>query len=257
MRIDIISLFPQVFLPYIKTSMMRKAEELGVIRIILHNLRDFALDKHRTTDDYPYGGGMGMVLKPEPIYNALQAVFQECGKENCPRHRVILTCPQGITFNQSLAEELAKEPHLVIICGHYEGVDERVREWVDEEISLGDFVLTGGEIPAMAIVDAVTRLQPNVLSEETAVREESFTSGILEYPQYTRPQTFQGMEVPAVLVSGHHQQVDRWRRARALERTFFRRPDLLTREKLTDEDIKILKEILEKIRNLLGKEDAV
>ncbi len=253
MRIDIISLFPQVFLPYIHTSMMRKAVERGIVRIFLHNLRDYALDKHRTTDDYPYGGGAGMLLKPEPIYNALEEVKRECKEGGCEGHKIILTSPQGIPFKQTLAEELAKEGHLVIICGHYEGVDERVLDWVDEEISLGDFVLTGGEVPAMAIVDAVVRLQPSVLSEEGAAREESLSSGILEYPQFTRPSEFQREEVPPILRSGNHQEVAKWRRRRALERTLFRRPDLLAGAKLSKEDIQILREIMEDLKNLLTK----
>jgi tRNA (guanine37-N1)-methyltransferase len=253
MRIDIISLFPQVFLPYINTSMMRKAQEQGIARIYLHNLRDFATDKHRTTDDYPYGGGAGMLLKPEPIYNALEEVKRECGREGCKGHKVILTTPQGLPFNQRIAEELAKEGHLVIICGHYEGVDDRILDWVDEEISLGDFVLTGGEIAALAIVDAVVRLLPCVLSEEEAVREESFSSGILEHPQFTRPAEFLGEEVPEVLLSGNHQEVARWRRRRALERTLFRRPELLASASLSEEDIEILKEILEDLKSILRK----
>lgn len=253
MRIDIISLFPQVFLPYIQTSMMRKAVERGIVRIFLHNLRDYATDKHRTTDDYPYGGGAGMLLKPEPIYNALEKVKKECEREGCGGHKVILTSPQGMPFKQALAEELAKEGHLVIICGHYEGVDDRVLDWVDEEISLGDFILTGGEIPAMAIMDAVVRLQPAVLSEEESAREESISSGILEYPQFTRPAEFRGEEVPSVLRSGNHQEVARWRRRRALERTLFRRPDLLMEAELSKDDIKILKEIMEDLRTILAK----
>jgi len=253
MRIDIISLFPQVCLPYIETSMMRKAIERGIVRIFLHNLRDYALDKHRTTDDYPYGGGVGMLLKPEPIYNALEEVKKRCGEEGCERHKIILTSPQGIPFKQAIAEELAKEGHIVIICGHYEGVDDRVLDWVDEEISLGDFILTGGEIPAMAIMDAVVRLQPAVLSEETAAREESLSSGILEHPQFTRPGEFKGEEVPPILRSGNHQEVARWRRRRALERTLFRRPDLLREGELSKEDKEILKEIMEDLKTLLTK----
>ncbi|MBC7326885.1 tRNA (guanosine(37)-N1)-methyltransferase TrmD [bacterium] len=254
MRIDIISLFPQVFLPYIQTSMMRKAQERGIAHIFLHNLRDFAMDKHRTTDDYPYGGGAGMLLKPEPIYNALEDVKRQCGEEGCVKHRIILTSPQGMRFNQSLAEELAKESHLVIICGHYEGVDDRVLDWVDDEISLGDFILTGGEIPAMAIVDAVVRLQPDVLSEEEALREESVSSGILEYPQFTRPAVFEGEEVPSILRSGNHQEVARWRRRRALERTLFRRPDLLISANLSMEDLQILKDIMRDLQIILEKQ---
>lgn len=255
MRIDIISLFPQVFLPYIQTSMMRKALERGIAKIYLHNLRDFAMDKHRTTDDYPFGGGAGMLLKPEPIYNALEEVKRECGEEGCQGHKVILTSPQGIPFKQTIAEELAKERHLVIICGHYEGVDDRVLDWVDEEISLGDFILTGGEIPAMAIVDAVVRLQPSLLSEEEAAREESIASGILEYPQYTRPAEFRGEKVPPILRSGNHQAVARWRRRRALERTLFRRPELLMEAKLSKEDIKILEEVMEDLKAILAKNE--
>ncbi|MGB9607815.1 MAG: tRNA (guanosine(37)-N1)-methyltransferase TrmD [bacterium] len=251
MRIDIISLFPQVFLPYIHTSMMRKAVERGIARIVLHNLRDYALDKHRTTDDYPYGGGAGMLLKPEPIYNSLEEIKRECVAEGCQGHKVILTSPQGIPFRQAIAEQLAKETHLIIICGHYEGVDDRILDWVDEEISLGDFILTGGEIAALAIVDAVVRLLPSVLSEEEAARDESLSSGILEYPQFTRPAEFLGEEVPKVLLSGNHQEVERWRRRRALERTLFRRPDLLASANLSQEDYEILEEIMKDLKAIL------
>lgn len=222
MRIDIITLFPEMFAP-LDVSIIRRAREAGHIDIVLHQLRDYAFDKHRMVDDVPYGGGAGMVMKPEPAFAAIRAVQQM----TTPRARVVLLTPHGQRLDQRLVETLAGYPRLMLICGHYEGLDQRVVDaLVDEEVSLGDFVLTGGEIPAMALVDAVARLQPEVL-DEASLHQESFTHGLLEAPHYTRPRAWEGMEVPAVLLSGHHAEIERWRRRESLLRTAMRRPDLL------------------------------
>lgn len=239
MKFDILTLFPGMFDGPFGESIIKRAVENGLIDIRLHNIRDYAFDKHRTADDYPYGGGAGMVMKPEPL-----AACIEEARAARPAARVILTTPQGKPFNQPLAEELAREEELLIICGRYEGVDERVRElFVDDEISLGDFVLTGGEIAAMVIVDAVSRLIPGVLGSDESAAGDSFSDGLLEYPQYTRPPEFRGLGVPAVLLSGNHQEIARWRRRLALQRTWQKRPDLLAMARLTEEDRKCLREL--------------
>lgn len=228
MRIDIITLFPDMFAP-LEHSIIKRARAGGHVDICLHQLRDYATDKHRCVDDIPYGGGAGMVLKPEPLFAAIRAVQQMA----TPRARVLHMTPQGRRLDQSAVEVLAGYSRLLIICGHYEGIDQRVVDaLVDEEISLGDFVLTGGEIPAMALVDAVSRLQPEVL-DEASLDQESFTHGLLEAPQYTRPREFEGLGVPAILLSGHHAEIDRWRRESSLRRTAQRRPDLLATAELT------------------------
>ncbi|MCR4401891.1 MAG: tRNA (guanosine(37)-N1)-methyltransferase TrmD [Firmicutes bacterium] len=239
MRIDVLTLFPGMFSGPLSESIVARARERGLVEVHIHDIRDFAQDKHRVADDYPFGGGAGMVMKPEPIFAAVEHVTGgEAGAG-----RVILMSPQGAVFTQEMAVRLAREPHLVVICGHYEGVDERVREaLVDEEISIGDYVLTGGELPAMVVIDALTRLVPGVLEEES-VAAESFTSGLLDYPQYTRPREFRGMTVPEVLVSGDHEKVRIWRRRQALARTLERRPDLLRKAGLTPEDLRLLQEI--------------
>lgn len=228
MRIDIITLFPEMFAP-LECSIIRRARDAGRIEIVLHQLRDYATDKHRMVDDVPYGGGAGMVMKPEPAFAAVRAVQQMA----TPRARVILMSPQGPRLEQRSVERLAGYPRLLVFCGHYEGVDQRVVEaLVDEEVSLGDFVLTGGEIAAMALVDAVARLQPEVL-DAASLDQESFTHSLLEAPHYTRPREWEGMEVPAVLLSGHHAEIERWRRRESLLRTATRRPDLLREAALT------------------------
>jgi tRNA (guanine37-N1)-methyltransferase len=239
MKFDILTLFPGMFDGPFGESIIRRAVERGLIDIRLHNVRDYAADKHRTTDDYPYGGGAGMIMKPEPLAACIEKVTAER-----PAARVILTSPQGKPFNQQLATELAREEELLIICGRYEGVDERVRDiFVDDEISLGDFVLTGGEIAAMVIVDAVSRLIPGVLGSEESAAGDSFCDGLLEYPQYTRPPEFRGVAVPEMLLSGNHREIARWRRRMALQRTWFRRPDLLATARLTEEDREYLREL--------------
>lgn len=239
MRVDVLTLFPGMFSGPFSESMLQRAVQAGALRLAVHNIRDYAAGRHQVTDDYPFGGGPGMVLKPEPIFGAVEAVTHGAEGEA----RIILMSPQGRPFEQAVAAELAREEWLVFICGHYEGVDERVRSHLAcEELSIGDYVLTGGELPAMVVIDAVTRLLPGVLAEGSA-GEESFTTGFLEYPQYTRPRVFRGWEVPEVLLSGDHERVRVWRRREALRRTLELRPDLIGRVPLTAEDLAILAEL--------------
>ncbi|MGQ9628158.1 MAG: tRNA (guanosine(37)-N1)-methyltransferase TrmD [Anaerolineae bacterium] len=234
MHFDILTLFPAMFQGPFQESMIKRAVEAGLVSIAIHNIRDYAPGKHRMTDDMPYGGGGGMVMKPEPIFAAVEAILGEGNPTDTP---IILLSPQGRIFTQEVARELARNRRILLICGHYEGVDERVRQHLaTDEISIGDYVLTGGEIPAMVIVDAVTRLIPGVLGDPGAVFEDSHVDGLLEYPQYTRPAEFRGYKVPEVLLSGDHARVARWRRNEALRRTWERRPDLLKRARLSEED---------------------
>ncbi|OQA25571.1 MAG: tRNA (guanine-N(1)-)-methyltransferase [Verrucomicrobia bacterium ADurb.Bin345] len=220
LQIDVITIFPQMLAGFLGESMLKRAVRMGKADIRMVNLRDYTTDAHRTTDDRPYGGGPGMIMKPEPIFSAVEAVRGE-------KARVILMTPQGRRFDQAMARELSRESHLVFICGHYEGVDERVRAaLVDDEISIGDYVLTNGALPAAVVIDAVVRLLPGVLGAEGAAEQDSFEGGLLEHEQYTRPAEFRGMRVPDVLVSGDHAEIARWREARAQERTLERRPDL-------------------------------
>ncbi|MHB9096156.1 MAG: tRNA (guanosine(37)-N1)-methyltransferase TrmD, partial [Eubacteriales bacterium] len=238
MKIDILTLFPEMFEGPLTSSIIKRARDKGLLDINMTNIRDFAHDKHRVVDDYPFGGGAGMVMKPEPIFEAVEFVR---GKGGPSTPRVILLCPQGKVFNQEMAKNLAKETHLILICGHYEGIDERVREkLVDEEISIGDFVLTGGEIPAMVLVDSLSRMIPGVLKEEESFLTDSFYDGLLEYPQYTRPREYEGMTVPEILLSGDHEKIRVWRRRMSLKRTLKRRPDLLKKSALAEEDKKLL-----------------
>jgi tRNA (guanine37-N1)-methyltransferase len=220
-RIDIITLFPGMLEGVLGESMLRMARERGVVDVRVVDLRDYTEGRHRVADDYPFGGGGGMVLKPEPLFAAVEAV-------RGPESHVVLLCPQGTTFTQATATRLARVRHLVLLCGHYEGVDERVRaHLVDEEVSIGDYVLTGGELPAMVMLDAVVRLLPGALGDPDGAVRESFVAGRLDYPQYTRPAEFRGLSVPEVLLSGDHGRIARWRRREALRRTLARRPDLL------------------------------
>jgi len=224
LRIDVITIFPRMLDGFLGESMLKRAANAGKVQFRCVNLRDFTSDVHRTTDDRPYGGGPGMIMKPEPIFEAVESV-------NDAESRVILMTPQGRPFTQKAAEELSREKHLVFVCGHYEGVDERVRQaLVTDEISIGDYVLTNGVLPAAVVIDAVVRLLPGVLGGEGATEDESFTSGRLEYEQYTRPAEYRGMKVPDILVSGNHEEIARWRAKRAAERTRERRPDLLAKE---------------------------
>lgn len=239
MRIDILTLFPQFFSSIFATSILQRAVANELVLLNTVDIRDFAYDKHRIVDDYPYGGGAGMVMKPEPIARAIAATRQPQNNT-----RVIYMSPQGQVFNQEKALELASFDQLVILCGHYEGVDERVIErYVDEEISIGDFVLTGGELPAAVLVDAVVRLLPGVLGSSQSAAEDSFSDGLLEYPQYTRPPEFEGLTVPEVLLSGHHGKIAAWRRQESLRRTLERRPDLLAKASLTKTDQAFLKQL--------------
>jgi len=236
MIFDILTLFPEMFDSFLKTSILGKAIDRKRIEVYCHNIRDYAVDKHRMTDDTPFGGGSGMVMKPEPLVRSIEAVQQ--GR---PEARVILLSPQGRVFNQKVAVELARQPGLILVCGRYEGVDERVKEIaIDEEISIGDFILTGGEVGAMVLIEAIARLLPGVLGDEQSLKEESFSQGLLEYPQYTRPREFMDHEVPDILLSGDHQKIAAWRRKKSIEQTLSKRPELLDSADLTEEDEKVL-----------------
>lgn len=240
MNIHILSLFPEMFTGVFNSSILKKAQEKNEVEINVVNFRDYSGNKHHQVDDYPYGGGAGMVLKPEPIFNAIEALPPSRGTNR----RIILLCPQGERFTQKKAEELAMEQELVFICGHYEGYDERIREYlVTDEISIGDFVLTGGELAAMTVVDSVVRLLPNVLGNAESHEKDSFSTGLLEHPHYTRPVEYRGYKVPDVLMSGNHAAIDKWRKQQSLYRTFTRRPDLLDQIELTSEQECLLKEI--------------
>lgn len=240
MKIQVLSLFPEMFEGVFGNSILHKAQEQGRVELHVTNFRDYSTNKHKQVDDYPYGGGAGMVLKPEPLFAAVEDVKAKA--ENPPR--VILMCPQGERFTQKKAEELAQEESLLFICGHYEGYDERIREHlVTDEISLGDFVLTGGELAAMTVIDSVVRLLPDVLGNQVSHQDDSFSTGLLEHPQYTRPAEFNGLKVPDVLLSGNHAKIEEWRRQESLRRTFERRPDLLETAELTEADRTFLKSL--------------
>ena len=242
MLIDVITIFPEMVAVPLQQSILKRAADKGLLEVRVHNLRDFTQDKHQTVDDYPYGGGAGMLMKPEPIFRAVNSLKQE-------KTKVILMCPQGEVFSQPKARELAKEEHLLFICGHYEGVDERVRDYlVDEEISIGDYVLTGGELPALVVIDSLSRMIPGVVKEIDSVIQDSFYNGLLDYPQYTRPAEFSGYKVPEVLLSGHHENIALWRRKEALRRTFLKRPDLLAKKELSKEEIRLCQEIKKELK---------
>ncbi len=239
MRIDIITLFPEMFESILNTAIFKRAGERNIVRVFVRNIRDYTHDRHHTVDDYPYGGGAGMVLKPEPIFEAVEAVFDEIDKRslNMNKVHIILLTPQGRQFTQKIAAELSKHDHLILICGHYEGFDERIREHlINDEISIGDYVLSGGETAAMVVADAVIRLVPDVLGSSDSPVEESHSSGLLEYPQYTRPPEYRGWKVPEILLSGNHGEIARWRREQAIFRTATRRPDLLKSAELSPEE---------------------
>lgn len=234
MHFDILTLFPEMLTGFLNHSILKRAQEKESFTYDLINFRDFTEDKHKKVDDYPYGGGAGMVLTPQPIFDAVADVKK---RRNSRNPRVILMCPQGETYNQKKAEQLVKEDHLIIICGHYEGYDERIREYlVTDEISVGDYVLTSGELGALIIVDSVVRLLPQALGNIQSAQEDSFTTGLLEHPHYTRPQNFRGMKVPEVLLSGNHAEIAKWRKYESLKRTFERRPDLLHDIELSDQE---------------------
>lgn len=238
MKIHVLSLFPDMFTGVFGASILKKAQEKGAVELAVTDIREYSENKHKQVDDYPYGGGAGMVLKPEPMFNAVEAITE--GR----KPRVILMCPQGERFTQKKAEELATEEDLVFLCGHYEGYDERIREHlVTDEISIGDFVLTGGELPAMTVIDAVVRLLPGVLGQEDSHIQDSFSTGLLEHPHYTRPADFRGMKVPDILLSGNHAKIEAWREEQSFKRTLERRPDLFEALELTDKQMKVLEKI--------------
>lgn len=240
MRFDVLTLFPAMFEAVLGDSIIGRAREKGILEMGFTDIRDYTKNKHRKVDDYPYSGGGGMLMSPQPVYDAYMSIAE--GLDYKPL--TIYMSPQGKTFNQGVAKELSKEKHIVLLCGHYEGIDQRVLdEIVDMEISMGDFVLTGGEIPAMAVIDTVSRMIPGVLSTESSYENESHYSGLLEYPQYTRPQVWHDKEIPEVLISGHHANVEKWKHEMALKVTKEKRPDMLSAANLTKEDIEFLKKI--------------
>jgi tRNA (guanine37-N1)-methyltransferase len=245
MKIDILTLFPNMFEGVFGESILKRAQEKNAVSINVMNFRQFSDNKHQTVDDYPYGGGAGMVLKPQPIFDAVDYIKQK--SQSNPR--IILLCPQGERYTQKKAEELAQEEHLILICGHYEGYDERIRQYlVSDEISIGDYVLTGGELAAMVITDSVVRLLPGVLGNEDSPVKDSFSSGLLEHPQYTRPADFRGMKVPEILLSGDHQRIEEWREKESLRRTFLRRPDLLNNYPLNEKQQAWLEEFKKEMK---------
>ena len=240
MRIDILTLFPEMCETVMNESVIGRAQKADKVKIVCTNIRDYANNKHSKVDDNPYGGGMGMIMSAQPIYNAYKALYTE----DEPKPHLVYLSPKGRTFNQQKAVELSKLDRLVLLCGHYEGVDERVlEEIVDEEISIGDYVLTGGELPALVVADAVCRMLPGVLSDELCFSEESHFAGLLEYPQYTRPAEWHGRAVPEVLLSGNHKNIEEWRRGKSLTITMEKRPDMLTEDNLSEKDKKLLKKL--------------
>lgn len=240
LRIHVLTIFPEIFASPLRESILKRAQEKSLVRVELHDLRQFTTDRHRTTDDDPYGGGPGMIMTPEPLVRGIDTL-----RDDNPGIHVILTCPQGGVFTQERAGELARKCALLFVCGRYGGVDERARAFVDEEISIGDYVLTGGELPALVMMDAIIRLVPHVLGNEASAEDDSFSEVLLDAPQYTRPRDFRGHQVPAVLLSGNHEQIRQWRRREALRRTLHRRPELLCRALLSPEDRALLNEVNE------------
>jgi len=238
LRLHVLTIFPEIFTSPLRESILQRAQEKSLVRVELHDLRQFTTDRHRSTDDDPYGGGPGMIMKPEPLVRGIEKL-----RAAEPEMHAILTCPQGRLFTQELARELARKETLLFVCGRYGGVDERVRTMVDDDLSIGDYVLTGGELAALVMMDAIIRLVPGVLGNEASAADDSFAEFLLEAPQYTRPREFRGQEVPAVLLSGHHQLIWRWRRREALRRTLERRPELLQRATLGADDQALLAEI--------------
>ncbi len=241
-RIDILTLFPGYFEGPLTVSMIKRAVAKKAVDIRLHDLRKYTTDKHHTADDVPYGGGAGMVMKPEPLVRALSAI-----RRGRKKVKTLLMSPQGRRFDHALAVELSREKSILLICGHYEGVDERLMKWIDGEVSLGDYVLTGGEPAAAVLVDALVRLLPGVVGDRQSVEKDSFFNGLLDYPHYTRPRSFQGMKVPEVLLSGNHARIERWRKKESLKNTLAKRPDLLERAALAEADLKLLREAQEEL----------
>lgn len=243
MRIHLLTIHPPMCTGPLEESILGKAREKGLLDARVVNIRDFATGKHQITDDYPYGGGAGLVMKPEPIFDAVEWCLANAREGNGRKARIILMCPQGELFTQEKAWELAQEAHLIFVCGRYEGVDERVRTLVTDELSIGDYVLTGGELPALVIIDAVARLIPGVVGDQASVWQDSFSNGLLEGPQYTRPPEYRGLRVPEILLSGDHAKIRRWRRKESVRRTYLRRPDLLGNLRQTPEDASLLEEV--------------
>jgi tRNA (guanine37-N1)-methyltransferase len=269
MQFEVFTLLPEIFPPYLDNSIMKRARERGLINVRIHNIRDYTHDKHHTTDDTPYGGGGGMVMKPEPVFEAIESVLPREHRDDVSEVEgqegvegqgeaesqpkpdstipIILLTPQGRVFNQSIAQELSQHSRIVLLCGRYEGIDERIREHlVTDEISIGDYVLTGGELPALILIDAIARLLPDVLGDPTGAQDDSHAMGLLEYPHYTRPPEFRGWKIPDVLLTGAHAKIDKWRREQALLRTLKKRPDMLEKAELTKED----KKFLDKLNNV-------
>lgn len=249
MQFDVFTLLPEVFPPYLESSILQRARKRGLIDIRIHNIRDYTHDKHHTTDDTPYGGGGGMVMKPEPVFEAIESVL---GKETLQTKPVtipvVLLTPQGRVFNQHIAEELSRYERIALLSGRYEGVDERIRKHlVTDEVSLGDYVLTGGELPALILIDAVSRLIPGVLGDPTGAEDDSHSMGLLEYPHYTKPAEFRGWKVPEVLTSGDHAKIEKWRREQALLRTYHKRPDMLEKANLSAADKKFIEGLKSKV----------
>ena len=251
MQFEVFTLLPEVFPPYLESSILQKARQRGLIEVRVHNIRDYTHDRHHTTDDTPYGGGGGMVMKPEPIFEAVETVLGLDSNQTQPVPvPIILLTPQGRVFTQRVAEELSGHERIALLCGRYEGVDERIREHlVTDEISMGDYVLTGGELPALMIIDAVSRLLPGVLGDPTGAEDDSHSMGLLEYPHYTRPPEFRGWQVPEVLLSGDHGKIEKWRREQAISRTFKKRPDMIEKAELSKED----QEIVERLKSNVHK----
>jgi len=247
MKFEVFTLLPDVFPPYLESSILQKARQRGLIEVRVHNIRDYTHDRHHTTDDTPYGGGGGMVMKPEPVFEAVETVLGfDARQAQPPPVPIILLTPQGRVFTQRVAEELSGHERIALLCGRYEGVDERIREHlVTDEISMGDYVLTGGELPALMIIDAVSRLLPGVLGDPTGAEDDSHSLGLLEYPHYTRPPEFRGWQVPEVLLSGDHGKIEKWRREQAISRTFNKRPDMIEKAELSKED----QEIVERLKS--------
>jgi tRNA (guanine37-N1)-methyltransferase len=245
MEFDVFTLLPEVFPPYLESSILQRARQRGLIDVRVHNIRDWTADKHHVTDDEPYGGGGGMVMKVDPVFAAVESVLGSFDPQKAGGCPVILLTPQGRVFNQVVALELIHNPHVALICGRYEGVDERIREHlVTDQISIGDYVLTGGELPALILIDALSRLLPGVLGDPDGAMDDSHATGLLEYPHYTRPPEFRGWKVPDVLVSGNHARIESWRREQSLRRTFKHRPDLLKKADLDETDRKLLEKII-------------
>jgi tRNA (guanine37-N1)-methyltransferase len=252
MRIDLLTIFPDMFSGPLTESLLQKAQEKKILDIAIHDIRSFTKDRHRSVDDRPFGGGPGMVMNAEPVYEALKSLgaakTKPRTKPSKKRPLVIYLSPQGETLNQKLVNELAGYKHLVLLCGHYEGIDERAMRWVDREISIGDYVLTGGELPAMVLIDCVARLLPGVVKETQSVAQDSFFNGLLDYPHYTRPLVFKGQAVPETLLSGHHAKIEQWRREQSLIRTMTRRPELLKDAPLTGAEKEFVKKLKKRVR---------